>query len=143
MEKQGELLSGGNKLVKRSFRVNVEGKTFTVEVEEIGREEVVVKPISEEKPPQEALAPPSVTLEVPAPPEAKPRGRVVTAPLAGVVASIKCKVNGEVKAGEPLMSLEAMKMENEILAPTSGVVKRIAVSEKQDVNEGDVLVEIE
>ncbi|WP_309492272.1 biotin/lipoyl-containing protein [Candidatus Hecatella orcuttiae] len=129
--------------MKRSFRVNVEGKIFTVEVEEIGGEEAAVKPISVEKPSLEAPAPSArLVEEAPAPPSAKVMERVVTAPLAGVVASIKCKVNDNVKAGEPLLSLEAMKMENEILSPVSGIVKRIAVAEKQDVNEGDVLVEI-
>ncbi len=46
-------------------------------------------------------------------------------------------------AGDTLLILEAMKMENEIVAPSSGVVKEIKVSEGQRVETGDILVVLE
>lgn len=67
----------------------------------------------------------------------------VTAPILGTVLSIKVKVGDKVRAGDTLLTVEAMKMENEILAPRDGVVKEIRVSEGQTVNFGDVLVIIE
>lgn len=67
----------------------------------------------------------------------------VTAPILGTVLSVKVKVGDKVKAGEVLLMLEAMKMENEILSPRDGVVKEIHVSKDQTVKAGDVLIVIE
>ena len=67
----------------------------------------------------------------------------ITAPILGTVLSVKVKVGDKVKAGDTLLTIEAMKMENEILAPRDGVVKEIKVSEGKTVNFGDVLVVIE
>jgi biotin carboxyl carrier protein len=131
--------------MKRKFKVTIGGKTFIVEVEEVteavsvtpAAPKLSVRPPAEEKPPE---APKALT---PAPLSTPGDEGVVRAPMPGVVISIKCKVKDKVEAGDLLLTLEAMKMENEIYAPKSGVVKRIAVSEKQSVNYGDVLVEID
>jgi len=48
----------------------------------------------------------------------------------------------KVEAGDILLMLEAMKMENTVYAPKSGVITKIAVSEKQNVKYGEVLLEI-
>lgn len=62
--------------------------------------------------------------------------------MSGVVLSVKRSVGESVKAGDVLLILETMKMENEVYAPTSGIIKKIAVTDKQKVNQGDLLVEI-
>jgi biotin carboxyl carrier protein len=67
----------------------------------------------------------------------------VTAQIAGRVISIKTKVGDEVKAGDVLLLLEAMKMENEIKSPKDGIVKDVPVAEGQRVSEGDTLVVVE
>ena len=67
----------------------------------------------------------------------------VAAQIAGRVLSIKVKVGDTVAKGDVLLLLEAMKMENEIKAPTSGIVKDIPVAEGGRVSEGQVLVVIE
>lgn len=67
----------------------------------------------------------------------------VTAPLLGKVLSIKVKTGDRVREGSVLLTIEAMKMENEILSPRDGTIKRIAVSEGQIINYGDLLVVIE
>ena len=66
----------------------------------------------------------------------------VRAPMAGLVLGIKCKVGDQVNAGDELLMLEAMKMENAITAHRAGTVKRIAVEPHQVVNQDDVLVEL-
>lgn len=67
----------------------------------------------------------------------------VTAQIAGRVLSVKVKVGDTVEKGDLLLLLEAMKMENEIKAPSGGVVKEIPVAEGARVSEGQVLVVIE
>lgn len=65
---------------------------------------------------------------------------VIVAPLPGIVFSIDVKVNEKVKKGKKLISLMAMKMENEIIAPINGKVKEIKVKKGDTVNKGDVLI---
>ncbi len=67
----------------------------------------------------------------------------INAPMPGTVLSIKKKAGDSVNAGEVVLILEAMKMENEILAPRKGVVKEIGVSEGQNVKQGSLLYVIE
>lgn len=65
----------------------------------------------------------------------------VAAPFAGVV-TLKASVGDTVRAGQPVASIEAMKMEAAITAPVDGVVERLAISETQQVDAGDLLVVI-
>jgi pyruvate carboxylase subunit B len=55
---------------------------------------------------------------------------------------MKRQLGDQVSIGSVLLTLEAMKMENEITAPVSGLVKRIMVREGQTVEYGQVLVEL-
>ena len=64
------------------------------------------------------------------------------APLPGNIFAIKVKEGDAVKAGDVLIVIEAMKMENEVCAPSDGVVKQIAVSKGAMVATGDTLVVI-
>jgi acetyl-CoA carboxylase carboxyltransferase component len=67
----------------------------------------------------------------------------VTAPFAGVVVSILSASEQPVGAGTPLVVLEAMKMEHEVLAERSGVVRRLAVAVGDAVEEGQLLLTLE
>lgn len=64
-------------------------------------------------------------------------------PMPGRVLSISVKEGQEVVAGDPLFSLEAMKMENALKADGWGIVKRILISEGAIVEKGSVLIEFE
>ncbi len=88
--------------------------------------------------------PPPAPAAAPRANAAPPAGGVdaVCAPMAGLVLSIKCKVGDQVNAGDELLMLEAMKMENAITAHRAGTVKRVAVEPHQVVNQDDVLVEL-
>lgn len=66
----------------------------------------------------------------------------ILAPLPGTVLELSVEVGKEVKTGDPLLILEAMKMENTILAESSGVIKSIQVKVGASVLQGDVLLEI-
>lgn len=66
----------------------------------------------------------------------------IRAELPGTVATVLVSQGANVKKGQALMILEAMKMENEILAPRDGVLKILAISPGQAVLKGDMLAEI-
>jgi len=63
----------------------------------------------------------------------------VTAPMTGKIISVKVKEGDQVKAGQILCVIEAMKMENEITAPKAGRVREVNVSEGSSVSEGEIL----
>jgi biotin carboxyl carrier protein len=67
----------------------------------------------------------------------------VPAPIAGRVLSVRVNVGDAVKAGDVVLILEAMKMENEIKAPADGTVKDVLVAEGARVSEGEGLIVIE
>ena len=67
----------------------------------------------------------------------------VEAPLPGTIFKIIAKEGDAVKKGQTILILEAMKMENNILAEKDGVVNKILVSEGDSVLQGDILAEIE
>ena len=64
----------------------------------------------------------------------------VHAPMPAMVIKLEVSVGEEVRAGQSLVVLEAMKMENEILAPTAGRVKAIYVSAGKPVEKGELLL---
>ena len=66
---------------------------------------------------------------------------VLHAPMPGLVTSIKITQGQEVEKGNPLLILEAMKMENVITAPHHAIIKQINVMVGQAVDKGAVLVE--
>ena len=69
-------------------------------------------------------------------------GKPVVAPLPGTINEIKVKVGDKVNAGDTVVVLEAMKMQNNIDAETSGTIASINVNKGEAVMEGDTLVTI-
>lgn len=66
----------------------------------------------------------------------------MTAPMPGKILEVKVADGQTVEAGELLLVMEAMKMEHRIVAPTGGVVARVNFSVGDQVQQGDVLVEM-
>jgi len=80
----------------------------------------------------------------PTPPEDLPDGAVgVPSPMTGTVIEVSCTAGASVAAGEPLLVLEAMKMEHLIHAPAAGLVVQVPAEPGQVVAEGSILVVIE
>lgn len=139
----------------KKFRINVNGKSYDVEVEEIGGS-VAGTAVSAASPAPAAPTAPKTAAPVAAQPAAAPAPavaaqpavpvaagtEVITAPMPGKVMSFKVSVGQKVKEGDIILILEAMKMENEIFCSTAGTVKEIRVNEGAAVNPGDVLVVI-
>ncbi len=63
----------------------------------------------------------------------------IRAPMPGLVANVLAQVGDEVSRGQPIVVLEAMKMENDLTTPRAGVVKSIRVGKGQTVNQGETL----
>lgn len=66
----------------------------------------------------------------------------IKAPMPGIILSINVEENQEVKEGETLLILEAMKMENAISAPKDGIIKSIIAKSGETVDKGELLIEM-
>ena len=133
----------------RKFLINVNGNQYEVEVEEITSSETSTKPqveYSQPAPKAERPAPQpkqETKAEAPKKVAAKAGQEVIKAPMPGTILSINVKEGDNVKKGQILLILEAMKMENEIVSPRDGKIARIVVSKGSSVNTGDDIVIIE
>lgn len=129
----------------RKFNITVNGKAYEVEVEEVGG--VVSAPVARPR-----AAAPAASAPAAAPAASKPAqaaaapvaegGEKVLAPMPGTILDIKVSTGDSVNAGDCVIVLEAMKMENEISAPVSGKVLSVNVNKGASVNSGDVLLVI-
>ena len=128
----------------RKFNITVNGKTYEVDVEEVGG--VQSAPVAAAPAAQAAPAPaaaPAPKAAPAAPKAAAPAGAApVNAPMPGTIVSVKVNVGDTVKNGDLVAVLEAMKMENEIFSGVDGKVVGISVSSGDSVNTGDVIVSI-
>lgn len=113
--------------------VEVNGKAYAVEMEEEKKPEVIVKRPA-------APAPKSTPAPKAAPKAAAGSAGGVKSPLPGVILDIKVSVGQEVKKGDVVIVLEAMKMENNINADRDGKIVEIPVSKGESVLEGTDLV---
>ena len=116
------------------FDVTVNGATYEVEAENAPA--AAPAPVAAAAPVQAAPAA--------AAPAAKPAGagEKVPSPLPGVIIEMSVKEGQQVKQGQKLVILEAMKMENEIPAPKDGTVTEILVHKGDTLQEGDPIVTI-
>lgn len=130
----------------RKFNVNVNGKSYYVEVEEASstasaQPAVVTAPAPVAAAPAPAVATPAPAVATPAP-AAKPAGGVaVVSPMPGQVLRFIVSEGASVKKGEKIIVIEAMKMENEIVASADGVVS-FAVKKGDNIDTGVTLAYI-
>lgn len=123
------------------YKVTLNGRTYEVEVEAgkamlLDEYEAIV-PTAPVAAPAAAPAP----VAAPAPAAAAPvAGEAVTAPMPGNILKVNVTPGQAVKEGDVLVVLEAMKMENEILAPKACTVKQVLVSKGSTVDTGATLV---
>ena len=121
----------------KQLKITVNGKTYDVAVEEVGASSA---PVAAAAP---AAAPAPVAAPAPAAAPAAAAGSAgsvnVTAPMPGNINDIKVSVGQQVKKGDTMVVLEAMKMENDIPAPADGVVASINVNKGDSVDSGAVI----
>jgi glutaconyl-CoA/methylmalonyl-CoA decarboxylase subunit gamma len=130
--------------VMKKFRINVNGKSYDVEVEEI-KDGVVSAPVAATPVQASAPAPKAAPATAAAPtpkaaPAAVPAGAAtIAAPMPGTILSVNVKAGDAVKKGQVLCILEAMKMENEIMAGTDSTIASVAIIQGDSVNTGQVM----
>lgn len=121
--------------VVKKFNITVNGNAYEVEIEEVK----AAAPVA-------AAAPKAAPAAAPAPkaaPAAAAAGdNTVTAPMPGKIVKLVASVGQAVNAGDVLLILEAMKMQNEITAPAAGTVKSFAVNAGDSVKPGQTMVVI-
>ena len=117
------------------LNVNVNGVNYSVEAEDLKPQAPVSRPA-----PRPAAAPVPANAPAAAPAAAGGAGQSIKTPLPGVVLDVFVKEGDAVKAGQKILLLEAMKMENNIEADKDGVIKSIQVKKGDSVQEGDVLM---
>jgi len=159
--KAGKLMEKPTKVVPekgagiRKFNIFVDDNYYAVEVESEGgamiAAPVVTQVAAAPKPaapaaPRPAAAPaaprPAAAPKPAAAPAAKAGAGSVTAPMPGLIVDVTCKLGDKVKAGQPVVILEAMKMQNPLPSPVDGEVKSIHVKSGDSVAVGQVLVDI-
>ena len=134
----------------KKFKVTVNGKSYEVDVEELGTA-APATPVTPAPAPVAAASP--APTPVPAASaassatQAAPKGPipdsavVVKAPMPGKISAIK-QENGSVTRGSVILVLEAMKMQNDIPAPQDGTLTEVRVAVGDNVKTGDVLAVI-
>ena len=122
----------------RRFNINVNGKGYDVQVEELAAGAAPMAPVAMAPAPV-AAAPAAAPVAAPTPAGA---GTKVEAPMPGTIVDVKANVGDTVKSGQPIVVLEAMKMENDIVAPIDGTITSITVKKGDAVNSNDVIATI-
>ena len=118
--------------MKKTVRISFEGKTYDVEVEVLDSNAAVAA--------APAAAP--VAAAAPAAAPAVAGGTEVKSPLAGSVFKLKVKVGDKVEANQEVAIIEALKMENPVVAPCAGTVTSISVKETDTVVDGQTMMTI-
>lgn len=141
----------------KKYRITVNGKTFDVDVEEavlqntdqVSRSMTAAapSPVASAAVPTPAGKPvaPAVSpaRTAPATPAAPTSGAMtMKSPLPGKILKVLATAGSSWKKGDTLLIIEAMKMENEILAPRDCTVEEVAVEANQTVKTGDVLLKL-
>ncbi len=123
------------------YVVTLNGKNYEVEVNET---EAVLVSVADAAPVAAPVQAPVAAQAAPAPAvqAVSAEGTTIPSPMPGSIVNVNVTVGQAVKAGDVLMVLEAMKMENDISAPCDGTVKQILVSRGTTVNTDDVLIVI-
>lgn len=123
----------------KKFKITVDGKVYDVEVEEVRDSGPNAKTIQPSvKPPQNQPLPQAAATSIPLPGQ----GNLVS-PMPGTIIKVLVAVGDEVNAGQQVVVLEAMKMENNINAGATGKVTQVKVAPGQSVDTGQLLLVIE
>jgi biotin carboxyl carrier protein len=132
-----------NEVEGQEIKLEVNGKPYTVTVDqELNAHKTRTTVINDRMPPRVSAANGDVQRASAPRPGAAAGGTKVTTPLPGTILDVFVNVGDQVKSGQTVVLLEAMKMENNIEADTEGTVTSINVRKGDSVLEGDTLIVI-
>ncbi len=123
------------------LKIKVQGKEYPVEIEELNKNETKVKigkkefVFKEEERERKKIAVAKTSI-----PKRDFRTKEIKAPISGTISEVFINEGEFIKKETKVVSLSAMKMENEIISDFEGKVKKIFIKKEQKVNEGDVLI---
>ena len=129
----------------RKFRIKINEKEYMVEMEEFGAPAVAAAP-TQAAPVQAAPTPvaaPVAAPAAPAPVVGSGEGDPITAPMPGKILDIKVNVGDVVTENQVLAVLEAMKLENEIVAPRAGTITAVIATKGAPIDVGQTIVIIQ
>jgi len=145
-------------LAPTDFNVTVHGETYHIKITGAGHpaderrpfyvtldgvpEEILVETLGEVIPTVAGEVDSRRTTKASRRPRASKEGHVTTS-MPGTIVEVLVKAGDSIKAGDPVLVIEAMKMENEVPAPVTGRIKAIHVGKGDTVNPDEALVEIE
>ena len=118
------------------YIVTLNGKQFEVDVERGKATAVYTGPAPE---PAAQPAPAAPAAPAPAPAASAGGGKPIQSPMPGTILEVRCVPGQAVKSGDILFILEAMKMENEICAPTDGTITAVPAAKGAVVDTGTLL----
>jgi len=123
--------------------IRVNGREFRVDLQQLALSKLMpVETKKSEARMEAAAAMPAVRPALEPPPAGGDVSNIVKSPLPGLIIDVKAREGEKVKAGQIIVVMEAMKMENQIQATIDGTVKKIFVKKGDNVAEGDTLIEI-
>ena len=132
-----------NEVEGQEIKLDVNGTPYNVTVDKEIRQPKHTTIVSSRPAPRVAAAQGEVQRSsAPAPAAAATAGHKVQSPLPGTILDVFVNVGDQVKSGQTVVLLEAMKMENNIEADQDGVVKSVNVRKGDSVLEGDALIVI-
>lgn len=122
----------------KRFNITVNGKVYDVAVEELDANAAPVAAAPAAAPAASAPAPAPAA----APAPTAGAGEAVNAPMPGTILDVKVSNGDSVTKGQVIMILEAMKMENDIVATCDGTITSLLAKKGDQVNSGDALATI-
>ncbi|MGB9341776.1 biotin/lipoyl-containing protein [Trichococcus sp.] len=124
----------------RKFRIKINEKEYMVEMEEFGAPAVAAAPAQVAAP---VAAPVAAAAPAPTPVVGSGEGDPITAPMPGKILDIKVNVGDVVTENQVLAVLEAMKLENEIVAPRAGTITAVIATKGAPIDVGQTIVIIQ
>ncbi len=139
----------------KTYKMKINGEKYDAQIKKYMSDLVIVEingidyeiELDREKPVKSGIVlsqktqPALNVVKTPSKPVAAAPGSVL-APIPGLVLRLLVKEGDNVNEGDPVLILEAMKMESEIASTATGIIKKISVKEGTSVQEGEILIEV-